>query len=229
MVVKNVIQYANATDIWLRANLIGKLNSKTTHFDSESDENNISDSRLGPDYADSNSIIKRYKMPINYAVCTEPDGTKPIEAANVQQPPFFYKKKKTPKNAFATWSFWRNEMERTLGGVPHMPMDEKRSCGTTSLIIMTVSRHLGPKPARSNRRCGMRVIALAFFFFVRLCRIDDKRTFYEFLSLPKFGGETYGLITKLIKTDLTSSSTAVDGTQFGSHYLKSTRRYQRSW
>lgn len=77
----------------MRANLIGKLNSKTTHFDSESDENNISDSRLGPDYADSNSIIKRYKMPINYAVCAEPDGTKPIEAANVQQPLFFYKKK----------------------------------------------------------------------------------------------------------------------------------------
>ncbi len=81
----------------MRANLIGKLNSKTTHFDSESDENNISDNRLGPDYADSNSIIKRYKMPINYAVCNEPDGTKPIEAANVQQPPFFYKKKKPKK------------------------------------------------------------------------------------------------------------------------------------
>lgn len=212
----------------MRANLIGKLNSKTTHFDSESDENNISDSRLGPDYADSNSIIKRYKMPINYAVCTEPDGTKPIEAANVQQPLFFYKKK--PQKCIRDMVVLKEPMERTLGGVPHMPMDEKRSCGTTSLFIMTVSRHLGPKPARSNRRCGMRVIALAFFFFVRLCRIDDdKRTFYEFLSLPKFGGETCaGLITKLMKTDLTSSSSAVDGTQFGNHYLESTRRYQRS-
>jgi hypothetical protein len=119
-------------------------------------------------------------------------------------------------------------MERTLGGVPHMPMDEKKKLRDHQPYYndgISASRN---EASQKQSAVWYARNSFGFFFFVRLCRIDDKRTFYEFLSLPKFGGETCGLITNLMKTDLTSSSSAVDGTQFGSHYLKSTRRYQRS-
>ncbi len=137
-------------------------------------------------------------------------------------PPNFYMKK---KNAFATWSFWTNRWNAPSAAYHTCRWMKKEVAGPPT-FIMTVSRHLGPKPARSNR-CGMRVIAFAFFSLFAYAELMIK----DILRISLFPSWWRDLWAhyEVDENRFTSSSSAVDGTQFGSHYLKSTGRYQRSW